>query len=301
VNRQLEAVRSAIGFLTPLGGATAPSAASLDAFPLVGAGIGASVGLVWVTSRRVLGPLAGAAVTVAADALLTGALHLDGVADAADGLLAHLPRERRLEVMAEPAVGAFGQVGLSGLLMLRVGALADGVPSVWLPAALWSASRALMAIGAARMPYARPRGLATAFRRPEGRGGGGWAPLVAFPLVMLAADRGVSGRGTGHASRGRAGWASCAHAGLRGAAVVAPALAAGAGVLALGRRQLGGFTGDVLGAAGVVTETVGLLVAVALAGPDAPRRDRRASRTRPGRSGASGGREGRAARVGSPG
>jgi len=300
VKRQAEAVRAAVGFLTPLGGAAAPTAASLDAFPLVGAGIGASVGLVWAASRRVLGPVAGAALTVAADALLTGALHLDGVADSADGLLAHLPRERRLEVMAEPAVGAFGQVGLSGLLLLRAGALADGAPSVWLPAALWSASRALMAIGAARMPYAREVGLATAFRRQESRGGGGWTPLVTLPLVVLAAGRGVSRRGTGPASRARPGWASCAHAGLRGVAVVAPAVAAGAGVLALGRRQLGGFTGDVLGAAGVVTETVGLLVAVALGGPDELAGNRRGRPGRPG-GGAPGGRRGRAQRMRSPG
>lgn len=269
MSRQLEALRGAVGFLTPLGGAAAPSAASLDAFPLVGAGIGASVGAVWVASRRVLGPLASAAVTVAADALLTGALHLDGVADAADGLLAHLPRERRLEVMAEPAIGAFGQVSLSGLLLLRAGALAEAGPSIWLPAALWSASRALMAVAAARMPYARQTGLATAFRRAEGRGGGwsgSWASLVAIPLLTLAAGRGVSGRWSGPAPCGGAGRASHAHPALRGAAVVLPAVAAGTGVLALGRRQLGGFTGDVLGASGVVTETVGLLVAVALGG-----------------------------------
>lgn len=269
---RLEALRGAAAFLTPLGGAAAPTSASLDFFPLVGAGVGAAVGLVWVASRRAVGPLAGAAVTVAADALLTGALHLDGVADAADGLLSHLPRERRLEVMAEPAVGAFGQVTLCGLLLLRAGALAEGIPSAWLPAGLWGVSRALMAIAACRMAYARPAGLATAFRAAEGPEGGGWLPVAAVPLLALVAGRGLPGRG--HRGRGAPAGSlgrarrSRVHPALRGVAVVAPALAAGSGVLALGRRQLGGFTGDVLGAAGVVAETAGLLAAVALGRPD---------------------------------
>jgi adenosylcobinamide-GDP ribazoletransferase len=236
-------MRRALAFLTPLGGAAAPSPRALAWFPAVGAALGLALGGAWWVAARVWPPAVAAAVVVVADLALTGMLHLDGLVDAADGLLPHLERERRLEVMADPRAGAFGVGAAVAVLLLRWTALAASRPRPLLVAGLWCASRTAMAVGAAAIPYARPGGLAATFVPADGRRG-----------VVLAA-----------AVTGGAGAAVLAGAG-RGAVGVAAVVAAGAGalaVVALARRRLGGFTGDVLGAAGMVAETAGLLVAAA--------------------------------------
>lgn len=233
--RGLNAVAS---FLTPLGGAAAPSARALVWFPVVGALVGLGVGGVWSYGAR-LWPLAlAAALAVVADLALTGMLHLDGLVDSADGLLAPMDRERRLAVMADPGAGAFGVGAAVSVLLVRWAALAGRRPSVWLVAGLWCASRTVMAVALATLPYARRKGLARSWR-----GGALVGPaLVGCGLATVLAVTG-------------SGWP--------GAAAVAAVWAAGGAVLWLGVRRLGGYTGDVLGAAGVVGETVGLVVAAA--------------------------------------
>lgn len=237
--------RQALGFLTPLGGATSPSAGALTWFPAVGIALGATLGGLWWMAGRMWPPLAAAAIVVVADLTLTGMLHLDGLADAADGLLPHLARERRLEVMRQPDVGAFG-VGVTAVtLLVRWSALASLHPAPLLLAALWCLSRTAMAVVVATVPYARVDGggLATAFRSTH-------APFVPAALgVIASAALAITWRP------------------LPGALVVATAGAASAGVVVLALRRLGGFTGDVLGAAGIVGETAGLLVAAARWGP----------------------------------
>src|SRR5437588_3260832 len=222
--------RQALAFLTPVGGAAAPSPKALPWFPVVGAAIGAALGGVWWVAGELWPPLVAAAVVVAADLAMTGLLHLDGLADSADGLLPHLSRERRLEVMAAPDVGAFGMGVACAAVLLRWSALAVLRPDPALLAGLWCGSRTLMATVATAVPYARDEGLASAFL------GGAWTWSVAVFGAVLAAVL--------------AGWA--------GAGVLVGLL-----VVALARRRIGGFTGDVLGAAGVVGETAGLLVAAA--------------------------------------
>lgn len=232
-------MREALAFLTPFGGARAPSPGALPWFPIVGAVVGAAVGAGWWAAGEVWSPLLAAGVAVVLDLACTGMLHVDGVADSADGLLPHLPRERRLEVMAEPAVGAFGVSALVGVLVLRFSALGSITPEPMLIAGLWAAGRGLMAVTASTTPYARPGGLAGAFT------GGRSTPLVIMVTVALAGGLVVLGSGAS------------------GALALLVGLVAGMAVIALARRRLGGFTGDVLGAAGVVVETVGLLVIAA--------------------------------------
>src|SRR5206468_91470 len=152
-----------------------------------------------------------------------GLLHWDGLVDCADGLLPHLSRQRRLEVMAEPGAGAFGVVVAAAAVLLRWAALASTRPSPLLLGALWTSSRTLMGVAASVLPYARPEGgLATAFR------GGGWAVTAAggatLAIVLAVAWRPVAGL-----------------------AALAASVAGAVAVLALARRRLGGFTGDVLG------------------------------------------------------
>jgi adenosylcobinamide-GDP ribazoletransferase len=234
-------MRRALAFLTPLGGAAAPAPSALAWFPVVGAAMGLALGGVWWVAARLWAPAVAAAVVVVADLALTGMLHLDGLIDSADGLLPPFAdRARRLAVMADPAAGAFGVGAAVGVLLLRWAALAALRPSAVLLAALWAGSRLAMALVARSVPYARAAeggGLATAFLG----GGRRFSPVGGVALVVaLAALGGV------HAMVG----------------VVALALGAG-GVVALAARRIGGFTGDVLGAAGMVGETLGLLAAAA--------------------------------------
>ncbi len=231
---------AAFGFLTLFGPSRAPSPAALRWFPVVGAVAGAIVGLVWwAASKGWHGSLVPAALAVAADLILTGLLHVDGLADSADGLLAHLSRERRLEVMSEPDVGAFGLAATLAVLLLRFAAFGSLRPDVALVVGLWCVSRSLMVLAMLVLPYARTAGgLATAFL------GGGAA------LSALAASVGVA------AGTSLAVWAGGSPAG----AGVGAAVLVAAGLLWLAHRRLGGFTGDVLGAAVVLAETAALLV-----------------------------------------
>ncbi len=118
------AVRRALSFLTVLGRAAEPNERTLSWFPLVGIAVGAVVGTSWWVAGRVWPAAFAAVIAVAVDAAVTGCLHLDGLADAADGLLPAVGRARRFEIMADPRVGAFGAVALVLVLSLRVTALA---------------------------------------------------------------------------------------------------------------------------------------------------------------------------------
>jgi len=232
-------MRRALAFLTPLGGAAVPDARTLSWFPLTGAGIGAVVGAVWWGAERIWPPAVAAALAVLADLVLTGLLHFDGLIDSADGLLPHLPAERRLEVMAEPTVGAYGVTAGGTAIVLRFAALASMSPSVLLAAGIWCGSRTVMAAAARALPSARPGGgLASALL------GRDWRPVAAYGCVLAVALAALVD-------------------GLRGGVAVGVGIAAAAGVVLFGRRRLGGFTGDVLGAAGVVGETAALVVAAA--------------------------------------
>jgi len=232
-------MRAAVSFLTVVGRARPPGPGTLDWFPLVGTVLGLVLGgLWWLVVRAWPAPVA-AALVVAADLGLTGMLHLDGVVDSADGLLAPMDRNRRLQVMAAPEAGAFGTGAAAVLLLLRWSSLAVLRPGILLLGALWCLSRTLIAAVARTRPYARDRGgLADAFRGP-----------VRWPVVLV----GLAG-GAALAAAWKVG---------PGLSAAAAALAAGIAVVVLAERRLGGYTGDVLGAGVFVAETAGLLVAAA--------------------------------------
>jgi adenosylcobinamide-GDP ribazoletransferase len=231
-------MRRALAFLTPLFGASEPRPETLTWFPFAGAALGLVLGAVWWGAERIWPAAVAAAIVVAADLALTGLLHVDGLADSADGLLPHLDRARRLEVMAAPEVGAFGVAAVVAVLLLRWAALATTAPSPLLLGGLWCASRTAMAVAARTVPYARPGGLASAFL-------GGRTLSTALIGAVLATGLAFAGPG------------------VAGIAAVAGVVAGAAGVVALARRRIGGFTGDVLGASGMVGETAGLVVAAA--------------------------------------
>lgn len=210
-------------------------------FPLVGAGIGAAVGGVAAVLAEPTTPLVAAGVALAVGAVLTGALHLDALADTADALGAW-SRERALEIMRDHSIGSYGAVALVVDLLVKASALAAlaGRQHVIAPAvAAGSAARAVPVVLAAALPYARS-------------GGGAGASLTEAPAwravaaVVLATAIAVA----------VAGWDG---------AVIAAAAAVVAAAAGLGCRSwLGGVTGDTLGAAAEVAEVTGLVVAVAL-------------------------------------
>jgi cobalamin synthase len=233
---------SALGFLTVIGGGRRVWEGAVAWFPVVGAALGASLGAAWWAFGQVFPPLVAGGLVVVADLALTGMLHLDGLVDTADGVLPHLDRNRRLAVMAEPQIGAFGVGAAGAVLVARFAALSSAVPAtvgkgVLLIGGIWVASRSVMGLALVRLPSARESGLATAFK-----GGGSVAP--ALGLVVAAAAL--------------AAWHLVA-----APAVLAGELAGAGSVLLLAVRRLGGQTGDVLGAAGLLGETVALVIASA--------------------------------------
>jgi adenosyl cobinamide kinase/adenosyl cobinamide phosphate guanylyltransferase/cobalamin synthase len=248
--------RQAVAFLTPLGGAAAPTPAAFPWFPVVGALLGLLLGWLWWAAEGPLGPLAAAALVVAADLALTGALHFDGLLDSADGLLPHLPLIRRLAVMADPHVGAFAVATGATTLLLRTAALAAlGAARPLLLAALWSLSRTAMTVTALTIRYARAHGLASSFLTGPAAAGTGGASGTNSGWIVPSAIGTVLAFGLALADDTQSV-----------IAVVWAALAAAA-VALLARRRIGGFTGDTLGAGGVVAETIGLLAAVAVLRP----------------------------------
>lgn len=236
-------MRRALAFLTPLGRATPPGPEALAWFPAVGAGLGLALGAVWWVAGRWWPPAVAAALVVVADLGLTGMLHFDGLVDAADGLLAQRPPAERLRIMAAPDAGAFGIAAAGAALLCRWAALVSLRPAPLLLAALWTLSRAAMAVVVATQRYARGQdgGLVSAFG-PGRAAGRGVVPVAATAVALVVA--GV--------------WRLPA-----GPVAVVSGAAGASAVVALARRRIGGYTGDVLGAAGVVAETLGLMVAAA--------------------------------------
>jgi adenosylcobinamide-GDP ribazoletransferase len=233
-------MRAAFAFLTAFGGSRAPSRSTFAWFPLVGVVVGLVVGAAWWVAMRWWAPPLAGAVAVVVDLAVTGLLHVDGLADAGDGLIAPLSRERRLEVMADPSVGAFGVVSVVSVLLVRWGAFASARPMPLVVAGLWCAARTSMVTISEVLAYARPGGIVTSFITSRGSARDGIR--VSIVLGFVAA--------VGLAASG----------GVRGIGALAGEIVAMAAVAALSWRRLGGYTGDVLGASGVIGETVGLVV-----------------------------------------
>jgi adenosylcobinamide-GDP ribazoletransferase len=229
---------AAFAFLTVFGRGKTPTPRALAWFPIVGLFVGAAVGGSWWLLDQAFPSLLAAALVVAADLVLTGALHLDGLADAADGLLPHATRARRLEIMRSPDIGAFGAAAVVTVLLVRTTAFAGRPAAVLLVAGIWCASRTIVAVTPAWLPYVRDSGIASPFLSVRTAR---WPVLALLPAGALA----ILG------------------AGLAGGVAIATTVVAGVCVLAVARARIGGFTGDVLGTAIIVSETVSLAVAAA--------------------------------------
>jgi adenosylcobinamide-GDP ribazoletransferase len=217
--------------------------------PLVGLVLGSVASGTGVLGARLVTPAAGAVLALAVLALLTRGLHLDGLADTADGLGPLRARERALQVMHQGDVGPFGVATLVLTLLLQTACLAALLPGHWpAPGAAVLVARLAMArTGLPGVPTAEGSALGRAVAGTVGRG---WFAACCGVSAVLVAG---------------AGWL---HGGGAEAARLVGAAAAGllaADLLRLrATARLGGVTGDVMGAMGEVAATATLLVAAAL-------------------------------------
>jgi adenosylcobinamide-GDP ribazoletransferase len=205
-------------------------------FPVVGAGIGAVLAVIDAGTVRLFPPMLAALLTITVWKLLTGGLHLDGLADCLDGLAGRAP-EQRLAIMSDSRIGAFGAIGLILFLMLELAALTELAPG-----ARWRALVAAPAIARATPPV-----LGSMFRpaRTVGQGARFSAGLDAVVIGMALAVAIV-------VAVVALGWIGI----VAGCAAVAAAVGFGA----LFSWRLDGVTGDVLGGGVEVAELVLLLV-----------------------------------------
>lgn len=213
-------------------------------FPLVGALVGlAGTGAAIAADALGLPPLASALLALAATMAMTGALHEDGLADTADGLGGGRTREQKLEIMKDSRIGSYGVLALIVGVGLRATALAAQIQDTRLHllgalVAAHAGSRALLPLLMRALPPVRPGGLAASVGVPSSL-----SSIAALVLGTAAVFWGLGDR-----------------LGLIGFVAAALGMVA---VGALARRQIGGYTGDVLGAAQQVGEIILLLAAVA--------------------------------------
>lgn len=222
--------------------APGPIGRAVRAFPVVGAAIGLAAGLAYAILSAIGLPSAVAAiVALAVGALVTGALHEDGLADTADGFGGGQSREQKLELMRDSRIGAYGVLALLLALGAKLGALIDlegiGVVLAGLVCA-GAASRAMMPPLMRWLEPARPDGLGASAGRPPAD-----AVLTGLGLALVLALILLSWPGL--------------------VAFLIAALGA-LGMAHLARRQIGGQTGDVLGATQQIADLLFLLTLAAI-------------------------------------
>ncbi|MFR9797167.1 adenosylcobinamide-GDP ribazoletransferase [Streptomyces sp. MS06] len=217
--------------------------------PLAGLVVGAAAALLGVVLLLLgAGPLLAAVATAAVPAALTRGLHLDGLADTADGLGSGKPAEDALRIMKQSDIGPFGVLTLVLVLLAQVAALAAAYGDSWARgalAAVVSATVARLALTlAARtgVPAARPEGLGAAVA--------GVVPVGRAAVAALVAAAAAAG----------AGALLGGHEAVRTALAVAAALAAAELLLRHCVRRFGGVTGDVFGGLAETAATTALVV-----------------------------------------
>jgi adenosylcobinamide-GDP ribazoletransferase len=159
----------------------------LSYFPLVGLVIGLLlVAVYWLLSFLLPGAVV-LGLVIAASAIISGGLHLDGLADTFDGLAGYRATEDRLRIMRDSRVGAFAVIGVSLVLLLKYISLSS-VPPMFILATLALMpvlSRWAMVYAVTAFPYARPSGLGSSFKRGANWTRFGVATLIALGVALL--------------------------------------------------------------------------------------------------------------------
>jgi len=202
-------------------------------YPLVGMVIGGLVWLVWRVLNLCFPPFMAGALTLLVWVVITGGLHLDGLADCCDGLLSSAMPERRLEIMKDPHLGAFGGIGLILTLLVKAVALSLLPSSSGWGIILAAVISRWFILPASLLPLANPDGMGADFVSGLRRGAIFVTAILPLGLAFLL--------------------------GLPGLFAVLAALAAAVAVLGLAWNRIKGVTGDVFGMLVEVTEGVVLL------------------------------------------
>jgi len=225
---------TAIGLLTivPVRYREPISARAYAYFPLVGLLIGLFLVAANFLLRAVFANPVAAALLLALWVIISGGLHLDGFADACDGLFAATTRERRLEILQDVHLGTFGAVGLIVLLIIKFVAIASA-PS-FAPILLAPILGRWAMVFAATFPLARSGGMAAVFRA-------GLTRRIVFAATIFTA-------------------LGCTFFGAFGFAVFIVAFAVALFIARLALNRLGGLTGDIYGMICESVEVGALLV-----------------------------------------
>lgn len=238
-------------FLTRLPAPGWPAAAArklsagMWAFPVAGVLVATIAGLVYAVCDAIGLPVyVSALFAVTSLIIATGGLHEDGLSDLADGVWGGADRARRLEIMSDSRIGAYGAIALIVSVAGRAAAIAAIGEPLFVLGALVAAAAVSRAMMPAMMAFGTPAkadGLGTRSGTPDAANWG-IALLLAAGIAAIAAP---------------AGWFTCLIAAAFGAALIAW----------FARRNLGGYTGDVLGAGQQVAELFALtIIASAIAG-----------------------------------
>ncbi|GGE60587.1 adenosylcobinamide-GDP ribazoletransferase [Actibacterium pelagium] len=213
-------------------------ARSVWAFPVVGVIVGGLAALVFVAATALgLPPSLAGLLAIAISVLATGALHEDGLADLADGFGGGHSIDRKLEIMRDSRIGSYGAVALILSVGIRAVAIGELQQAAWALIALAAFSRGVIPLVMCWLPPARADGL--------GRSAGAVSAQQCLISLVLGAVAVVF---------------------LQASAfpVILGMVVAAALVSLLAKRQIGGFTGDVLGATQQVTEISGWLILAAI-------------------------------------
>ncbi len=239
-------VRTSLAFCTrlPLPGSGPREGSGLAraswALPVAGAVIGLLVGLLaWLAEGLDLPPFIVAMLVVGTALLITGCLHEDGLADTVDGFGGGTTRERKLEIMRDSHVGVFGTSALIIAIMLRAAAITDLAAPGLVIAGLLAAhagSRAVLPAFMRLVPRARTDGLSAEAGSPSFE-----SATVAALIGALAVFIGL---------------------GIQGGLIAILLVVAATWLMGrLALKQIGGQTGDVIGALQQVAEILILLTA----------------------------------------
>jgi len=212
------------------------------AFPAVGAGIGfIAAGVMMLATVFGLHNAAAALLGLVAAGLVTGAMHEDGLADTADGFGGGKTRDEKLAIMRDSRQGSYGIIALIvtiGLRAVALTAIGDPIEGALALIAAHAASRAALPPALYLMQPAREDGLGATAGKPR------LAAVLVAVAIGTAVTLGMLGP-----------W--------RGSIALIVTTGAVAATAVLARRQIGGYTGDVLGAFQQVGEITMLLVAAA--------------------------------------
>ncbi len=203
-------------------------------YPFVGLVIGGITWLAWKGTMLIFPPMIAGVVTLVVWVALTGGLHLDGLADCCDGLFSSAAPERRLEIMKDSRLGAFGGIGLFLVLFLKAAILTTLTSSASFGIILAASLSHWCVLPAGLLPLARPSGMGADFASGLRRASIFWGAIIPLALAIIL--------------------------GAHGMLSVAAGLVATAFVLWLTKSRIGGVTGDVFGMVIEVVETVSLLV-----------------------------------------